>query len=68
MLIDARISVWGHVCEHKQLIVIVIIIAIIIVIIIVIIIIIMIIIMITAVTITYGSSGMSQRIGRRTCG
>ena len=60
MLIDARISVWGHVCEHKQLIVIVIVIAIII--------IIMIIIMITAVTITYGSSGMSQRIGRRTCG
>ena len=60
MLIDARISVWGHVCEHKQLIVIVIVI--------VIIIIIMIIIMITAVTITYGSSGMSQRIGRRTCG
>ena len=58
MLIDARISVWGHVCEHKQLIVIII----------VIIIIIMIIIMITAVTITYGSSGMSQRIGRRTCG
>jgi len=58
VLIDARISVWGHVCEHKQLIVIVI----------VIIIIIMIIIMITAVTITYGSSGMSQRIGRRTCG
>jgi hypothetical protein len=60
VLIDARISVWGHVCEHKQLIVIVIVI--------VIIIIIMIIIMITAVTITYGSSGMSQRIGRRTCG
>jgi hypothetical protein len=58
VLIDARISVWGHVCEHKQLIVIII----------VIIIIIMIIIMITAVTITYGSSGMSQRIGRRTCG
>jgi hypothetical protein len=58
VLIDARISVWGHVCEHKQLIVIIIII----------IIIIMIIIMITAVTITYGSSGMSQRIGRRTCG
>ncbi len=58
MLIDARISVWGHVCEHKQLIVIVI----------AIIIVIMIIIMITAVTITYGSSGMSQRIGRRTCG
>ena len=57
-MIDARISVWGHVCEHKQLIVIII----------VIIIIIMIIIMITAVTITYGSSGMSQRIGRRTCG